>query len=455
MKTVALFFTLLCFGCSHSQTVGLQTFATGFSSPVEITNAGDNRLFVVEQGGVIKILNSNGTTNANPFLNITGQVSTGGEQGLLGLAFHPNYTNNGYFYINYTNPNGNTVIARYSVDGGNPDIANPSSGTILLTIIQPFANHNGGTLKFGSDGYLYIGMGDGGSGGDPGNRAQNINDNLGKMLRIDVNSGTPYGIPPTNPYVGISGNDEIWAIGLRNPWKFSFNRINGDLWIADVGQNNYEEINKAGATQSGLNYGWRCYEGNAAYNTSGCAPQASMTSPLAVVNHSSGACSITGGYVYTGTMYPNFQGLYFFSDYCNPKIGMMNSTGVITYSQVFTGNNFVTFGEDHNGELYIGDITNGTVFKIIDTWLGINDFDKNQFAIYPNPATTEVFIQKSNDNYPTEVEISDLNGKLLLQQKTKNQQVNTIKLTNLPSGLYIMTIKNNLGIKSNTKLTVK
>jgi glucose/arabinose dehydrogenase len=452
MKIMSLLFSLYSFSFSYSQTIGLQSFALGFSKPVEITNAGDNRLFIVEQDGIIKILNPDGTTNPNAFLNITGQVSTGGEQGLLGLAFHPNYTSNGFFYTNHTNLSGNTVITRYSVDSANPNLANASSGTVLLTIAQPYANHNGGTLKFGPDGYLYIGMGDGGSGGDPENRAQNVNELLGKMLRIDVNSGTPYSIPADNPYVGIAGADEIWAIGLRNPWKFSFDKTLGNLWIADVGQNNIEEINIAAATLSGLNYGWRCYEGNTAYNTTGCPPQTSMKFPLKTINHSTGVCSVTGGYVYNGTAYPNFKGLYFFTDYCNPQIGMMTSNGTVTYSIVFTGNNFSSFGEDINGELYVAALNNGTIFKVTDTSLGIDTFDKTQFVIYPNPAKSEIIIQKSNQNYPTVVTLFDMEGKMLLQQKTENKTVNIIKTNHLSKGVYIITIQNDQGKLSTQKL---
>ena len=453
-KILSLLIAFHC-GLSFSQTIALQSFATGFTSPVEITHAGDNRLFVVQQGGLIRILNTNGTINATPFLNVSGIISSGGERGLLGLAFHPNYATNGYFYVNYTNPSGNTVIARYTVDSGNPDIANPASATILLTIAQPFSNHNGGSIKFGPDGYLYIGMGDGGSAGDPGNRAQNINELLGKILRIDVNSGSPYGIPSGNPYVGVAGADEIWAIGVRNPWKFSFNRNNGDLWIADVGQNNTEEVNKVSSTQAGLNYGWRCYEGNTAYNTTGCAAIGTMTFPLAVVSHATGVCSITGGYVYTGSLYPDFAGKYLFTDYCKPQIGLMTSTGAVTYSASFAGNNFTTFGEDKNGELYVAAINNGTIYKIYDSSLSVSEFDKTGFTIYPNPATSEVFIQKSDGNYPTDVEVFDINGKLLLAQKTGNLDINTISTATLPAGFYLMNIRTSLGVTFTHKLAVE
>ncbi|ESU29031.1 hypothetical protein FLJC2902T_10660 [Flavobacterium limnosediminis JC2902] len=461
MKTILLFIALVFIQCTqHSQTptssvIGLQSFATGFSSPVEITHCGDSRLFVVEQDGLIKILNTNGTINPTPFLNVTTLTNGGGEQGLLGLAFHPNYASNGYFYINYTRiSDGATVIARYSVNTGNPNTANPS-GTVLLLIPQPYSNHNGGTLKFGPDGYLYIGMGDGGSGGDPGNRAQNINELLGKMLRIDVNSGSPYGIPPNNPYVGVAGADEIWAIGLRNPWKFSFDRQNDDLWIADVGQNQYEEINRAGGTEAGLNYGWRCYEGNTAYNTTGCPPQASLKAPLVVTTHSSGSCSVTGGYVYRGTNYPNFQGKYFFSDYCKAQIGMADSSGNVTYSQTFTGNNFVTFGEDVNGEMYVGSINNGVIYKLVDSSLNVSKNDKKAFLIYPNPAKSEIFVQSNDDgNFATAITLFDCNGKKLLSQKTESQPIHSVNTGNLASGWYLLKIKDNAGQVYTHKLIV-
>ncbi|MGK4566736.1 PQQ-dependent sugar dehydrogenase [Flavobacterium sp. 3HN19-14] len=217
----SLILLLSCF-FSFAQTIGIQQFATGLSDAVELVNAGDERLFAVQQRGLIRIINTDGTIKATPFLNLSAIVNQAdNEGGLLGLAFHPNYATNGFFYVNYTNNSGNTVIARYSVSAGNVDVAN-TTATVLMTITQPFSNHNGGTIKFGPDGYLYIGMGDGGSSGDPNGNAQNKNVLLGKMLRIDVDNGTPYGIPADNPYVGIAGADEIWSIGLRNPWKFSF-----------------------------------------------------------------------------------------------------------------------------------------------------------------------------------------------------------------------------------------
>ena len=457
MKNILLLcMTMLSF-FGYSQIISLSQFASGFTDPVEITHAGDSRLFVVQQGGLIKILNANGTTNATPFLNLSSIISTGGERGLLGLAFHPNYATNGYFFVNYTNTAGNTVIARYSVSA-NPNVAN-TTGTILMTITQPYSNHNGGSIKFGPDGYLYIGMGDGGSGGDPGNRAQNSTENLGKMLRIDVNSTVApfYTSPTTNPYVGIAGNDEIWAIGLRNPWKFSFNRLNGDLWIADVGQNAIEEIDKISSPlpNTGINFGWRCYEGNSTYNTTGCAASSTMTFPFTQYARSGGACSVTGGYVYTGTLYPNFQNKYFFTDYCDDKIRMVNSAGTITTTTAFSGNSFATFGEDVAGELYVAGISSGIIFKIQDASFGTLDFEKNEFSLFPNPAKNSISIKLSNDNLATKITLFDLTGKLLLSQKLENNPENTISTAALTKGIYMVSVETENGISYSKKLIIE
>lgn len=457
MKNILLLgMTMLSF-FGYSQIISLSQFASGFTDPVEITHAGDSRLFVVQQGGLIKILNANGTTNATPFLNLSSIISSGGERGLLGLAFHPNYATNGYFFVNYTNTAGNTVIARYSVSA-NPNVAN-TTGTILMTITQPYSNHNGGSIKFGPDGYLYIGMGDGGSGGDPGNRAQNSTENLGKMLRIDVNSTVApfYTSPTTNPYVGIAGNDEIWAIGLRNPWKFSFNRLNGDLWIADVGQNAIEEIDKISSPlpNTGINFGWRCYEGNSTYNTTGCAASSTMTFPFTQYARSGGACSVTGGYVYTGTLYPNFQNKYFFTDYCDDKIRMVNSAGTITTTTAFSGNSFATFGEDVAGELYVAGISSGIIFKIQDASFGTLDFEKNEFSLFPNPAKNSISIKLSNDNLATKITIFDLTGKLLLSQKLENNPENTISTAALTKGIYMVSVETENGISYSKKLIIE
>ncbi|MFN3752954.1 PQQ-dependent sugar dehydrogenase [Flavobacterium sp.] len=456
MKKILPFVFGLFATCAWAQTIGLQSFATGFSSPVEIAHpANDARLFVVQQGGLIRIVNANGTVNTTPFINLSTTIVSGGERGLLGLAFHPNYATNGYFYVNYTRAgDGATVIARYSVST-DPNVADATSGTVLLTVTQPFSNHNGGSIKFGSDGYLYIGMGDGGSGGDPGNRAQNINENLGKMLRIDVDSASPYGIPPTNPYVGIAGNDEIWAIGLRNPWKFSFNRLNGDLWIADVGQNAIEEVSKTAfpLPNTGLNYGWRCYEGNVAYNTTGCPTYASTVAPFSVYTHgSTNRCSITGGYFYTGTTYPNFANKYFFADYCTAEIGWVDAVGNITWA-FDTSGVITTFGEDKDGELYVAN--GGTIYKLIDTSLSTDTFVQNSIRMYPNPAKTELFLKNEHAIGLKSIKIIDLSGKTILSQDLNDHEINSVNISTMAKGMYLVKVKNQSGNTFQSKLVVE
>ena len=457
MKKIFYISLLLLLNVSIAQTLTIQSFATGLSGTVDIAHPpGDERLFVVQQGGQIRIVNTNGTINTTPFINLSSLIVSGGEQGLLGLAFHPNYATNGQFFVNYTRASdGATVIAKYTVSTANPNVAN-TAGTILMTIAQPYANHNGGCIRFGPDGYLYIGMGDGGSGGDPENRAQNITQNLGKMLRIDVDNTDPalyYGIPQDNPYVGITGNDEIWAIGLRNPWKFSFNRLNNDLWIADVGQNAVEEINKvASPVPAGLNFGWRCYEGNVPYNTTGCVAVGALTMPIAQYSHSEG-CSITGGYLYTGSLYPNLVGKYVFADYCMNRLGIVNESGIISYTPNFTGSNsFTTFGEDINGELYVA--KSSTIYKIVDTSLSNSNFEKAGFSIFPNPANNEFFIKNSNGFSNLKVTVFDISGKMLLSQSVENES-NKIATSTLSSGMYLVKLEDKSGAFYTTKLVIE
>ncbi len=334
--------------------------ARGLSSPVYITHSGDNngRLFVVEQTGRIRVIRK-GVLQSAPFLDLRSKVSTGGERGLLGLAFHPDYSWNRKFYVNYTDRNGDTVIAQYLRSATNASQADASSVKIVLRIPQPYSNHNGGMITFGPDRYLYIGMGDGGSSGDPGNRAQSLSSLLGKMLRINVDTRKAYAVPPTNPYVGVSGNDLIWSFGLRNPWRFSFDRQTGDLWIGDVGQNRYEEIDRSLAPNAGraANYGWRQLEGNACYNPATNCRRTGKTMPLAVYSHSVG-CSVTGGYVYRGTTYPDLRGVYLFGDYCSGRIWGVDAAGANTQvpvQLVDTAARITSFGEDQVGNLYLVD----------------------------------------------------------------------------------------------------
>lgn len=451
MKTKLLLTSLLFSAIAGAQVIELEQFATGFVQPVELVHAGDSRMFVVQQGGIIKILNADGSTNNENFLNISALISATGEQGLLGLAFHPDYNDNGYFYVNYTNNNGDTVIARYSVDPDNPDVADASSGFPLMTIPQPYANHNGGCLRFGPDGYLYIATGDGGSGGDPENRAQNQESLLGKLLRIDVNNGTPYGIPPSNPFVGTAGADEIWAYGLRNSWKFSFNRINGDLWIADVGQNNKEEINKISNNPGGINYGWRCYEGTSEYNMSECSDVGIYTMPVAEYSHAATAgCSITGGYAYTGTMYPNLQGKYLFSDLCNSAIGILNEDNEIDFSEPFPANTFAAFGEDINGELYVAGINNGIIYKIADATLNINEARSGTVKLYPNPAASNFSLELTTEAVVT---IYDMGGKKLLAYNAATGS-NIVDTSGIKNGIYIVEVNTGAAV-SHLKLVIQ
>lgn len=453
-------FVLLSFSASisFSQTISLQTFATGFTRPVEIAHpANDSRLFVVEQAGRIKVVNSDGSVNPTLFLDLTSEVEfinfPGSEQGLLGLTFHPDYATNGYFYVNYTrNGDGATVVARYSVSA-DPNVASTTE-TILLTVTQPYTNHNGGTIKFGSDGYLYIGMGDGGDAGDPGNRAQNITENLGKMLRIDVNSGSPYSIPATNPFVGVAGNDEIWSTGMRNPWKFSFNRTNGDLWIADVGQYDIEEINKITnpIPNTGLNFGWRCFEGDASYDQSGgnCPAYAATVAPFTQYTHTAtNGCSITGGYYYTGSLYPSFAGKYFFADYCTRKIGTVTDAGVVAWTPAFA-NSITTFGEDMNGELYV--TGGGTVFKVVDETADVNQFSLNGLSVSPNPAKDEFTITNLQKLQLTKATLVDMSGKQVLVRNLGNTPTNTISTLNLINGFYLLTVEDVNGNSYQTKV---
>ena len=348
----------------------LRPIITGLSQPLGIRHAGDGRLFIVEQGG--RILVYNGTSVLpTPFLDIRSGVSCCGEQGLLGLAFHPNYASNGFFYVNYTDLGGDTVVARYRVSATDPNRADAGSASLILHVSQPFANHNGGNLLFGPDGYLYIGMGDGGSGGDPGNRAQNLNELLGKMLRIDVNGAAPYAIPPTNPFANsTNARREIWAYGLRNPWRFSFDRENGDLWIGDVGQNAWEEVDlQRASSNGGENYGWRRMEGTHCFNPStNCAAGSTLVLPVLEYSHADDNCSVTGGYRYRGTKYPRLRGMYLYADFCTGKIWGATETGSTWTTRLLLDVTFPisTFGEDVNGELYLSDHGNGRVLAIVD-----------------------------------------------------------------------------------------
>jgi glucose/arabinose dehydrogenase len=354
--------------------------ASGLTRPVYMANAGDgtHRKFVVEQDGRIRVYADNWAP-LGTYLDIRSRVRSpadGGdtEQGLLGLAFHPNFEGNSRFYVNYTNINGDTIIAEYRQRTGNPNTASTSERRLLF-IDQPYSNHNGGQLAFGLDGYLYVGTGDGGSSGDPGNRAQNTNSLLGKILRFNPvgPGGTGISIPSSNPFVGVSGDDRIWSYGLRNPWRFSFDRSLGDLWIGDVGQDRYEEVDWTRASRTtrlnagrGRNYGWSCFEGRHTFKS--CNPS-NDTFPVAEYSHSYG-CSVTGGYVYRGSAYPDMKGVYIFGDYCSGRIWSLDAGGDGNQAEALlrdTGYLISSFGEDERGYLYLTSHGSGEVFRLRDT----------------------------------------------------------------------------------------
>lgn len=347
--------------------VELEPVLSGLASPVYVTGAGDgsNRLFIIEQGGRIKVLQP-GETTPSVFLNITSRVLSGGERGLLGLAFHPDFENNRRFFVDYTRqPDGATVIAEYRAFEGDPNLADTNE-TTMLVIPQPFANHNGGMITFGPDGFLYIGMGDGGSANDPGNRAQDLDNLLGKILRIDVDhpdGANPYSSPVDNPFFGgVAGRDEIYGYGLRNPWRYSFDRLTGDLYVGDVGQNAWEEID---IITRGGNYGWRVTEGMHCNPSiaGGICSMSGLIPPIAEYVHSAGRCSITGGYVYRGANQTLPSGTYVYADFCTGEIFSLG--GGAQNVLLDTGMNISSFGEDEAGEIYVVGL-GGTVHRLIN-----------------------------------------------------------------------------------------
>lgn len=353
---------------------GLEEVATGFAKPLYLTFVpGDasGRLFVVEQNGTIAILRD-GKRQEPLFLDIRSRVgSSANEQGLLSVAFNPDYAANGTFYVNYTDKGGTTVISRYRVSADNPDLANVDSEEVLLRVDQPYGNHNGGQIKFGPDGYLYIGMGDGGSGGDPQGHGQNRGTLLGAMLRVDVRTGGPYVVPADNPFVGHEGvRPEIWNWGQRNPWRFSFDRVTGDLFIADVGQNALEEVSFQPAdSPGGENYGWKAYEGSQPYgsdsNREGMVRR-ELVFPIAEYGRNEG-CSVTGGYVYRGNQLPDLAGNYIFGDYCTGYVWTLTPQADGTWLRTLllqAPSEITSFGEDADGEVYVI-IRNGTIYRIV------------------------------------------------------------------------------------------
>ena len=373
MQLVAL--ALLVLGCSEGATgpnppppqgLELELVASGLIDPLYlITPPGDDRLFVVEQNGRIRIIQS-GHLVAAPFLDIRSKVSYGGERGLFSVAFHPDYASNGYFYVDYTDTSGDTRIERYTVSG-DPNAADAGSAKLILGVDQPYANHNGGLIAFGPDGMLYIGMGDGGSAGDPQGNGQDRGTLLGALLRIDVDGGDPYAVPPDNPFVGqAKAKGEVWAYGLRNPWRWAFDPTAGLLYVADVGQNTWEEVDVIPMDSAGANFGWNVMEGNHCFLGSSC-DRSGLVLPVLEYSHSDG-CSITGGYVYRGSAIPGLQGHYFYADYCAGWVRSFRyASGSATDERQWDLGEIgqpLSFGQDGAGELYVMS-RNGRVYRFV------------------------------------------------------------------------------------------
>ncbi len=367
MKSTLIICIVLLFSFTNSNSQPIVSFSSilssGLSSPLDVVaaNDGTNRVFVVEQGGVIKAYDNNFTLLTNNFLTLSGNFTTGGERGLLSLAFHPDYENNRYFFVYYTNGAGGVNIDRFQTSSTNPNQAMVGSRTNIITIVKPvvYSNHNGGKLIFGADGNLYAGLGDSGDGGDPGNLAQNGNSLWGKMIRINVDnfatSAPFYTIPPSNPFVSNPNVlDEVFSLGLRNPFRWSFDKLTGNIWIADVGQNVKEEVNNLTLTQaSGANYGWRCYEGLNTFNTTGCLAATNYISPIFDYphNNTNGGFSVTGGAVYRGTQYPALYGYYMCADFVTGHMWLVNSTNNVVTFQPNVLTQITCFGELENGEM--------------------------------------------------------------------------------------------------------
>jgi glucose/arabinose dehydrogenase len=423
---------------------------TGLNQPVDVVSAddGSNRIFVVEQGGVIKVFSSTYAA-LGTFLTVTG-ISTGGEQGLLSLAFHPNYETNGFFWVYYTNSNGDLEVARYKVSTGNANLADAASKQVVITIPHPGqTNHNGAKINFGRDSYLYFATGDGGGSGDPANNAQNGNSLLGKMIRINARTSTSgpfYTIPSDNPFVtNPNVADEIWALGLRNPFRWSFDRANGNMWIGDVGQGQKEEINYRTAAQSaGVNYGWRCYEGSLAFNTAGCLAQSNYVFPVYEYDNLSGTntpASVVGGYVYRGSAYPAMSGYYYATDVYSGNLYKINISNFSASVQTGLPTLVAGFGETESGELLATSL-NGTVYALVPaTPTSIDDLnDAQKPRLYPTVVTQKRFTLELPEAY-TELQIINVNGVVLKQQTIRGLSgAVQISLDQIPSGIYIVRL---------------
>ncbi len=437
---------LLCFLCIvktpkglTAQEINLELVADGFEKSVDLQSPQDGRLYIVEQTGKIWHISTSGEQKTL-FLDIGQKVSTTqGEQGLLGMAFHPDYLDNGYLYVNYTDLNGHTVVARYTrLD---TDRADPESEVIILRQDQPFGNHNGGCLAFGPDNYLYIGLGDGGARDDIQNNSQNPMSLLGKILRIDVDTEQGYAIPPSNPFADDDFTaDEIWALGLRNPWRFSFDRKTGDLWIGDVGQDQVEEIDMQEASSTGgENYGWRCKEGTHPYLTEGCQDLDSFIDPVYQYPLTDGNCSIIGGYVYRTDSLASLYGHYIFADFCSKNVWKLvyqndewQSTLILRMN-----NNPSSFGQGADGTIYIVSLQ-GKIYKLEEVISSVEQ-DELQRPIYPNPTRDIVHFDLGGAQSGI-LQLIDLYGRIVYRQSFYQQSALVLEMSRFEPQIYYYTI---------------
>ncbi len=444
---------------SHAQpALELIEVASGLPDIVDIAHAGDERIFCVLQSGTIRIV-QNDVVSPTPFLNITSQVVSGGERGLLGLAFDPNYADNGYFYVHYTAPGGSgiTTIARYSVSDSDPNVADPTSQQIIYTYQQPANNHNGGDLDFGPDGHLYISLGDGGGAGDTQNNAQTLSNPLGALLRIDVSGGgVGYEVPEENPFFTAGGNvlPEIFAFGLRNPWRIGFDALTGDLWLGDVGQNEWEEIDfwpYGEDYNSGPNFGWRCREGLVPFNMSGCdATLESYVDPLVVHPTTGSWCSIVGGRVYRGSLYPSLYGHYIYTDYCAGLFYSLFPDGAggweneLLLSDEF---GFTVIAEGHDLELYAGNKSDGKLFRLVDP-LTVSQPEEKEgpvFTMYPVPAREHLVVEGQLEGV-SRIHLVDAAGRIVAEQPLNDAYGRIVLDTKSASGgVYVLTMMSDDG----------
>ncbi|MFA7360086.1 MAG: PQQ-dependent sugar dehydrogenase [Candidatus Kapaibacterium sp.] len=473
-RTLLALILITLIGCAKAQNPNVTLVDAyqnlTFNKALHLTHAGDgtNRVFVVTQvGQIIVFPNDSNVTAAqtNVFLNVSNKLSsTSGEQGLLGLAFHPNYSTNGYIFINYTAGSPlRTVISRFKIQSGNPNKIDSLSEYKILEINQPFSNHNGGTVMFGQDGFLYIGMGDGGSGGDPSGNAQNLQVLLGKMLRIDINDTSAsrrYVIPNTNPFYNnpTAGKEEIYTWGMRNPWKYSQDPVTGLIYCADVGQGNWEEID---IIENGKNYGWKVMEGFVCYSPSTGCDTSGKKLPIKAYNHSGGDCSVTGGYVYRGNRRPELRGAYIYGDYCSGKIWMLRyNSGVVTSDSLLTQKSIAltSFGVDQFNELYvIASAASGKIWRFNKSPLatGINENGLtpegyNLYQNYPNPFNPNTMISYYLPKTGlVKLQVFDINGKQVRTLVNNSQTAGRYGISfngkddngaNIPSAIYYYTL---------------